>query len=117
MAEHNLSGYWNGLAVSNKVQTAVHIYLDQRGDQLVGNFHADDPGKFPGSGDLHGSVEQDRVTLRSRDSEHFRGQIVGREVAFLMFGLIYPKDQTEPAGTLTLYKQDVKDVPTLMYGT
>ncbi|SRR5579884_227242 len=116
MPESNLSGYWKGVALARTVQTIVHIYLEQRGDQLHGRFEAETPGRHPQKGDLRGSVAGNMVTLKSRDTEMFNGQLAGQPEAYLMVGLVFEQGHANPAGSITLFKQDVTDIPTLLYG-
>lgn len=111
-----VDGYWKGVALSARVHTVVHIYLDQDGEDLSGRFEAEEPGDFPTSGHLHGYVRGSEIEFHTREKEHFTGQVSDVDSPILIYGLVYTKESAEPVGTLTLFKQGLPELPLLMYG-
>ncbi len=123
MADIDLTGYWKGLAVAPSVHAVVHVFLEQRGNTLGGQFEAPDLPEmrgFTNKGALRGAINGDQVTFEVADNAAekvvFTGRVVGEgRLRQMLYGTLQSNRVNVPGGTLTLFQPQHQGIVTQMY--
>jgi len=105
MPEHNVSGYWKGLAVSRTFQVNVHLFLEHKGEAVTGQQETHHPDGRSSTGSVTGRVQGRDVTFNSEDKTiEFHGQLLGETSAdFMLHGTMKTVKEKSPRTTLTLF--------------